>query len=295
MRLQCLFFLLSFISITTQIKTSSCKFKPTWGKKNGSTQVTPILEDSSIKPDKKSNDKEPKAKVIILPPVKIVGFIPGDRDLSTSLGKNTFNQFLLDVVLQSSENPKDLFYTELTDLQKHAQDKVNKHLYGNIEPLKKAAQNKEILWDPQHIFTPTIEMHQKGYPILTGFHHDPLSIIERSNVFEFRNKKQHNNGFYCANIAIDPNNPTAQFRKTFFPAHWTRKQVLDCILLSMKNIQSKSTIQDNGIATEEMFSTPALYKDGLKTTKLDTSLAIGFRVFNKTGKTTIPTAYPELP
>ena len=291
MILKNLFFILAFISITHQIQASS--YNPSWSKKNLSTATNPIQATLPKNPAEQTDSKEPKLEIVKLPlpPVKVYGFIAGDRDLYTPSGQDAFNRFIQEKILRSSENHEEFFDTEIATLENHAKDKVNKFVYGKVEPLKKDAKNKEILWNPGHIFTPSIEKHPAGYPTLTGFHHDHLQAVEKSEVFEFRDKQEYDHGFYCANIAIDSNNPKSQFRKTFFPASWTRKQVVDCILLSMKKIESNPAMYNNGVATEYMFSTPAQ----TKSKALNTSLNIGFRVFNNNKITSMPTVYPELP
>lgn len=291
--------MLSIISITHQIQTSSCKFNPGWGKKNSSDATIPTQAALPKNPAELIDPKE-EEKVVkldlkdnkpLLPPVKTYGFILGDRDLHTSSGRHAFNQFLVEKTLRNSQSAEESFDTEMPKLENHAESQMNKFLYGNLEPLKRAARNKEITWNPGHIFTPTIEPNPAGYPMLTGFHHDPSRIVERSNIFEFRDKVEYEGGFYSAHIAIDPSNPSSQFRKTFFPASWNRKQVLDCILASTKNVSSKPTIYNNGVATEYIFLTPAK----TKATSSDIFLAIGIRVFNNTGITSMHTVYPQLP
>lgn len=308
MTLRNLFFMLTFISMyTANIQTS---YNPKWGKSNLSTAIDPIQTITLSKnPAGQSDSKTPKLeiielplppvkKIIALPPVKVVGFIAGDRDLYTESGRSAFNQFILEKILRSSENHEEFFDTEMVHLEDQAKKNINHVLSGEIKTIQKAAKDKNLRWEPAHIFTATIKIHPTGkYPILNGFHHDHLQTVEKSKVFEFHNKEEHDHGFYCANIAIDPSNPASQFRKTFFPAHWTRKQVLGCILSSMKNVTSKPEIRDNGIATEYKFTTPIKYKEeeGKKTEILKTPLTLGFRVFANTSITSMPTVFPELP
>ena len=297
MKLKNLYFIITCISIHNNHTQAS--YNPQWKKlalstKAQATKKETDTSDSTIVPYGPEVDK-PVQKVAKLPPVALFGFIAGDRDLYTKAGIDLFNQLIEEKILQNSDNLEKPFFEEMDNLQEAADNKIHKNLPKEVKAIQKAAKDKKLNWNPNHIFTPTIETHPQGYPALTGFHHDPSNTVERSGVFEFRNKKENKEGFYCASLAIDPSNPSSQFHKTFFPAHWTRKQVVDCILLSMKNIEAKPVIYNNGIATEYSFKTPIKYKDGAKITSLNTSLAIGFRVFNNSGITQMPTAYPDLP
>ena len=52
-----------------------------------------------------------------------------------------------------------------------------------------------------------------------------MGAVEKSNVFKFLNKVINENGCYSADIIVDGK----KFEKTFFPQHWSQKEVADKI------------------------------------------------------------------
>ena len=298
MKFKNLYFILAFASIQTyQIKPASTSIAP----KTSSTALVPFKKN----PTKEIKD-DPSESILLAsipkaPSAPFYGFVPGDRNLHTQAGRNDFNAFVQQVIMHSSQNPKDSFLVESTSLSNQFKENAHKFLDGEVKKIQKAAKDQKLHCNVEHIFTPTIENspanpYTKPYPILTGFHHDHLKTVEKSGIFAFSDKQEFAHGFYSADIHIDPNNPGSRFRKTFFPANWNRAQVLSCVLLSMKKTTSKPHVTENPKASEMLFTTPTKYKDGSQIVTLkDPALHIGFRVFKDTTKTYLTTAYPTLP
>jgi len=62
---------------------------------------------------------------------------------------------------------------------------------------------------------------------ISGFHHDSMNFLEKSGVIEFANKVVYENGFYKATLCHNGN--VVKRMATFFPADWSRKQVIEAI------------------------------------------------------------------
>ena len=62
---------------------------------------------------------------------------------------------------------------------------------------------------------------------LSGFHHDLKGLIEKNGIIKFTRKIIDKNGCYSAILQMEGVRPVL---KTFFPADWSRKQVIDKIL-----------------------------------------------------------------
>ncbi len=62
---------------------------------------------------------------------------------------------------------------------------------------------------------------------ISGFHHDIMNFLEKSGVIEFTNKVIYENGFYKATLLHNGN--IVKKMATFFPADWSRKQVIETI------------------------------------------------------------------
>lgn len=69
-------------------------------------------------------------------------------------------------------------------------------------------------------------------PKVGGFHHDLMNCVEKADVFRFVDKVMYEHGFYSATLYYGE-----EFVKdiTFFPAHWSRKQVIDKIYEAYNN------------------------------------------------------------
>jgi hypothetical protein len=93
--------------------------------------------------------------------------------------------------------------------------------------------NKNIKINYKHI----LGMDIKFYPNkidFGGFHHDLMGAIEQSGVVQFVNKVVHKTGAYKADIIV---NGKSIRDKTFFPASWSRKQVIAGICEAYDNFK----------------------------------------------------------
>jgi hypothetical protein len=86
--------------------------------------------------------------------------------------------------------------------------------------------NKYLKIAYEHILGMELKFSRGDVPRIGGFHHDIMHQVENSGVFKFLNKKQMGHGFYSADLYAGEN-----FLKeiTFFPAEWSREQVVNCI------------------------------------------------------------------
>jgi hypothetical protein len=85
----------------------------------------------------------------------------------------------------------------------------------------------------EHIFGMELTWAKKGYlEDFSGFHHDLIYAMEKSNAIQLTNKVVKDNGCYIADLIIDglriPD-------KTFFPANWSREQVVSKIYEAYEN------------------------------------------------------------
>jgi hypothetical protein len=94
----------------------------------------------------------------------------------------------------------------------------------------------------KHIFGFDLSFSKKGKPDFGGFHHDLMNLFENSGVFEFANKVIHQSGFYCADIIINGK----RFKKSFFPAEWTREKVISKIYEVYENFIKNGGIPELG-------------------------------------------------
>jgi hypothetical protein len=100
--------------------------------------------------------------------------------------------------------------------------------------------NKYLKLDYEHIFGIELGFSRRGMLFIEGFHHDIMNLLEKSGVIEFSNKIVYENGFYKATLLH--NGHIAKKIATFFPAHWSREQVVSKIYEAYENFV-KSGIQ----------------------------------------------------
>ncbi len=106
--------------------------------------------------------------------------------------------------------------------------------------------NKYLKPQYKHILGMELEFSRRGIPQIGGFHHDFMQTIEKSGVFRFADKIVHESGFYSAELYCGEN-----FVKniTFFPANWSRKQVIETIYETYTNFIKngmKPILESNG-------------------------------------------------
>jgi hypothetical protein len=92
--------------------------------------------------------------------------------------------------------------------------------------------NKHIKIALEHILGVELRWSELGSLLdLSGFHHDFMGAVEKSKVFKFLNKVIKENGCYSADIVVDGKT----FPKTFFPQHWSQKEVAEKIYEAYHN------------------------------------------------------------
>ncbi len=109
------------------------------------------------------------------------------------------------------------------------------------------SSNKYLKPDYKHILGMDLSFSKRGIPQIDGFHHDIMNCLENSGIVEFRNKVIYENGFYRATLLY--NGEVVKKIATFFPAHWSREQVINKIYEAYNNfIQSgmKPVLEPSG-------------------------------------------------
>ncbi len=86
--------------------------------------------------------------------------------------------------------------------------------------------NRHIKIALEHILGVELKWSELGFLLdLSGFHHDFMGAVEKSKAFKFLNKVMNENGCYSADIVLEGKT----FPKTFFPQHWSQREVADKI------------------------------------------------------------------
>jgi hypothetical protein len=93
--------------------------------------------------------------------------------------------------------------------------------------------NKYIKVDYEHILGIAAEFSRRGLAQIGGFHHDFMQLVEKSGVIEFADKVMYEHGFYKATLLH--NGEIAKRTATFFPAHWSREEVISKIYEAYNN------------------------------------------------------------
>jgi hypothetical protein len=107
--------------------------------------------------------------------------------------------------------------------------------------------DKYVKIDLKHIFTMKPHWNKKGMLDIKGFHHDLGNFVEKSGKILFKNKEMFADGFYSAKLCFQKQGRL--ITKTFFPAHWTREQVIEAILEALNNFKKSgkvATLKPNG-------------------------------------------------
>jgi hypothetical protein len=137
---------------------------------------------------------------------------------------------------------------------------------------------KKITMEYKHILGMELNLNKKGKLKLSGFHHDLEHVIEKSDILKFTNKAFDKYGCYSADLVMDglPRVPD----KTFFPAHWSREDVVKKIYEAYDDFEksgANATLIPNGTYKINGFT-----KEGIKIEMLVTQKGV------------INTAYPKL-
>jgi hypothetical protein len=93
--------------------------------------------------------------------------------------------------------------------------------------------NKYLKLDYEHIFGIELGFSRRGMPSVDGFHHDIMNFLEKGGVIEFTDRVAYESGFYKATLHHNGN--VVKQTATFFPAHWSRKKVIETIYEAYEN------------------------------------------------------------
>lgn len=153
---------------------------------------------------------------------------------------------------------------------------IRKSLDNKVKGFLECA-NKYLKPEYEHILGINTISGRNGISKIGGFHHDGMHSFRKSGILEFVDLAKTESGFYKANIFsagryIDT--------KTFFPAHWTRKQVMEKILETCESFIKNGQL-------------PTLTKDGKYLIKHMIENGVEIEIYiTKSGH--IKTAYPVL-
>jgi hypothetical protein len=158
---------------------------------------------------------------------------------------------------------------------------------AELEMLKLACDNKvkdvarfgNKYLKPQyaHILGMDLYFARRGLPKIGGFHLDLMNTIEKTNIFTYVGKIVYENGFYKAKLFYGEN---LVKEITFFPSHWSRKQVIEKIYEAYDNFRKSGV--------EPLIRDGKYYIEGAIQEGVDIAMYI-----TKNGE--IKTAYPVLP
>lgn len=113
------------------------------------------------------------------------------------------------------------------------QELVELHnLYSNTIKGFGPCANKYLKIDFDHIFGMEFDFKKDTLCTIKGFHHDSMHKVQQSNMFKFTNIKTSREGIYSTNLIFENSKPIF---KTFFPANWTRKDVVNAICEAYNN------------------------------------------------------------
>ena len=138
--------------------------------------------------------------------------------------------------------------------------------------------DKKITMEYKHILGMELNLNKKGKLKLSGFHHDLEHAIQNSDILKFTNKIIDKHGCYSTDLVMDglPRIPD----KTFFPAHWSREDVIKKIYEAYDDFKKSgvnAALIPNGTYKINGFTT-----EGIKIEMLVTQKGV------------INTAYPKL-
>lgn len=120
--------------------------------------------------------------------------------------------------------------------------------------------NKNVKIDYKHILGMNLRFNGRGgISGISGFHHDMMNVIEKSGVFEFASKVIHKSGFYKAKL-LQNGNLIKEI--TFFPSHWSRKQVMNAVIEAYDNFKSTGRIPQ--MRSDGKFLIKGFTKEGIE-------------------------------
>ncbi|HRN77904.1 MAG TPA: EndoU domain-containing protein [Candidatus Dependentiae bacterium] len=182
------------------------------------------------------------------------------KDTGQSLFQRVKNKFIdgaAEVVSLERTTLESIVTDILSSLEKELP--ALRSMFDNTKKGFAEFANKYIKIDYEHILGVDILFNSKGLPKLSGMHHDFMNTIEKSGAFKFVNKVMHKSGFYKADIWV---NGVKFPDKTFFPATWTRSQVVEAIYEAYDNFVKSGTravLENNG-----KYLVHGITKDGVK-------------------------------
>jgi hypothetical protein len=86
---------------------------------------------------------------------------------------------------------------------------------------------KYVKADYQHILGMELESTKRTIPQIGAFHHDSMNGLENSGIAKLSEKIMYQAGFYRAKLLF--NEITIKHTVAFFPASWSRNQIMDAI------------------------------------------------------------------
>lgn len=93
--------------------------------------------------------------------------------------------------------------------------------------------NKYLKPEYEHILGMDLYFSRRGVPKIGVFHHDLMQTVEKTDVFKFVDKVVHDNKCYSAKVYYGEH---LVKDGTFFPAHWSREQVIEKIYEAYNNL-----------------------------------------------------------
>jgi len=193
--------------------------------------------------------------------------------LKMSNGMKDFNNGPREII-NSSKALLESVYAPIAEILK-AEIELLKNIklpYGFAE-----FSHKPIRIAYEHILGMKIDLTKRGKIALSGFHHDYKNAIENSKVINFVDKVLNEHGYYSARLFENGNHIKDA---SFFPAHWSRRQVADKICEAYNNFIKNGAIIESEKGGKYLIS--GLTNEGVKIEMYIT----------KAGE--ITTAYPKL-
>jgi len=100
--------------------------------------------------------------------------------------------------------------------------------YACIRRGFRESAHKYIKFDYEHIFGIELDFGRRGKPRIKGFHYDNLNKIQHRGLIDFSEIAVDQNGFYSARLFFE--GYPIKHEATFFPAHWSKRQVIESII-----------------------------------------------------------------
>ena len=125
-----------------------------------------------------------------------------------------------------------------------------------------------------------LHTQESSGPKISGFHHDPERILEKSGLITITSETRYTNGSYDQKFST-LTHPAISTKKTFFPESWNRQETLNALLFALKNAKKCDSYEDD---ENKEFT-------GTAPTTPPTPITIRIRILP--GKVCISTAHPK--